>query len=231
MDAVYCATVPGKLGYRDIKAKFDEAIRDSQRSGFIQDAALANELCGEYMLTVEEEPDDFWPKIYISKAHELYIQWGARGKAEHLFQKRKDVINQESVRSPGKSMTLRAPKIGLAAQAVEFLNTTNGDMSTLTMTQSSQWHDPASSASNSNDFDEMSIVSDLPTPEEGGSRSQNVGASSAGGGGFDASTAVSSIAGVEELKSQYDASSISDFESTVTSLTPNVERSGTAYSG
>ena len=65
----------------DIKKAFDKSISTAGKAGFTQDAALANELAGEFFL---KKGDDFWPHQYFSRAMELYREWGASAKIEQL---------------------------------------------------------------------------------------------------------------------------------------------------
>lgn len=92
----------GDSSINDIRRIYDAAISSSQRSGFGQDAALANERAGEYLLRLRKEgdlddPNDYyWPEIYITRAHRLYSEWGALGKANDLSQRRSDLIESQS---------------------------------------------------------------------------------------------------------------------------------------
>ena len=64
-----------------VKTMFDDAIRSARRSGFTQDAALANELAGKHFLSVR---DDFLASCYLSTAQELYDDWGATAKVDQM---------------------------------------------------------------------------------------------------------------------------------------------------
>ena len=71
-----------KRGKReDVKKAFDKAIATAGKAGFTQDAALANELAAEYFLKIK---DDYWPNQYLSRACELYNEWGAAAKVEQI---------------------------------------------------------------------------------------------------------------------------------------------------
>ena len=67
-----------------VKAMYDNAITLAQRSGFPQDAALANERAGIYFLS---QQDSFLAGAYMSRAHSLYTSWGAKAKKEDLHAK------------------------------------------------------------------------------------------------------------------------------------------------
>ena len=75
---------------RTIKDLYDKAIAAASKAGFVQDAALGNEMAAEYFLSVN---DGFWSKHYFTRALELYLEWGARAKVDHLLQTRGDYIN------------------------------------------------------------------------------------------------------------------------------------------
>ena len=70
-----------KQGSLAVKASYDKAIATAAKSGFIQDAALGNELAGEYFRRVG---DDYWAEQYLIRACELYYEWGAKAKVEQL---------------------------------------------------------------------------------------------------------------------------------------------------
>ena len=78
-----------------VKDLFDEAIADALARSFIQDAALANELAGEYFLRVRGDDDQFWAKRYFTNAHALYVAWEAKAKVQHLMKRRHDYIDLE----------------------------------------------------------------------------------------------------------------------------------------
>jgi hypothetical protein len=75
-------TFPGKQSKEKIKDPFDKAINASTGAHIMQDAALANELAGEFFI---RKDGIFSSKHYLTKAHELYRMWGARVKAEKLI--------------------------------------------------------------------------------------------------------------------------------------------------
>jgi hypothetical protein len=78
----------------EVRKAFDQAISAASKTGFLQDAALANELCGEFFLKGE---DLFWAKHYLTSAYNLYCDWGAGAKAAHLLRNRGAFLNREQV--------------------------------------------------------------------------------------------------------------------------------------
>ena len=77
----------------DIKVAYEKAIASAGKVGFTQDAALGNELAGEYFLTLG---DTFWTNHYFTRAHELYLEWGAKAKSDHLLDTRGAYIENSS---------------------------------------------------------------------------------------------------------------------------------------
>mmetsp|Transcript_10194 Transcript_10194/g.14859 ORF Transcript_10194/g.14859 Transcript_10194/m.14859 type:complete len:175 (+) Transcript_10194:3301-3825(+) len=51
------------------------------RSGFVHDQALANERAGIFFL---ETNDEFWASFYLSRARDLYRDWGAQAKVDSM---------------------------------------------------------------------------------------------------------------------------------------------------
>ena len=82
-----------------IRRYYDAAISTASRSGLIHDAALANERAGAWCLS---HGDEFWASSYLSRAHELYLEWGAKAKADQFSQKYKIVVSRQSI-EPGHS--------------------------------------------------------------------------------------------------------------------------------
>jgi histidine kinase len=60
---------------------FDKAIESAGKAGVLQDMALANELAGEFCLGRKNK---FRATMYLSKAHRLYVEWGADAKVRQL---------------------------------------------------------------------------------------------------------------------------------------------------
>ena len=58
-----------------VQKAFDKAISAPARAGFLQDAAPANERAGSFFC---------FASAYLTRAHELYLEWGATVKAAHL---------------------------------------------------------------------------------------------------------------------------------------------------
>ena len=65
----------------DVKEAYDRAIAVSSRTGFLQNAALANERAGIFFLA---RGDHEWAEMYISKSYQLYADWGAHAKLDQM---------------------------------------------------------------------------------------------------------------------------------------------------
>ena len=76
---------------------YDDAIVSATRAGFLQDAALANYLCFQFIQTHKVRPH--LAEMYIKKSFELWMAWGAVAVAQSLADRHKDMFSAESVRS------------------------------------------------------------------------------------------------------------------------------------
>jgi hypothetical protein len=85
MKAECSASFGTKKSSSEIKESYDQAILAAGRAGFLQDAALANELAGEYF---RRTGDSYWTQIHFTEARDLYREWGATQKAAHLVEGR-----------------------------------------------------------------------------------------------------------------------------------------------
>ena len=96
MQAEYNVTFDSKpLDSEAVRQAYDKAISMSARTGFIPDAALANELAGEYMLRLAT-PDEYWARHYLSAAYGLYRTWGAIRKADHLMERHRLLLTTQT---------------------------------------------------------------------------------------------------------------------------------------
>lgn len=70
----------GKLDAAELL--YHQALSLAARSGFIQDAAIINERCGDFFLRKRKSPDDAMYKM--KEACKLYEEWGCRKKVEMI---------------------------------------------------------------------------------------------------------------------------------------------------
>jgi hypothetical protein len=92
-DMMACSSSKSRKKQETVKVAFDKAIAMAGKAGFRQDAALGNELAGEYLLTTGED-GKFWAEFYFSRAYDLYMEWGAKAKADQLKTKRGGFIKE-----------------------------------------------------------------------------------------------------------------------------------------
>jgi hypothetical protein len=72
-DMMTCSSSKSNKTQDAAKAAFDKAIATAGKAGFRQDAALGNELAGEYLLTGTREGNQFWAEVYLYRAYYLYM--------------------------------------------------------------------------------------------------------------------------------------------------------------
>ena len=65
----------------EARVAYDHAIDLAQQHGYIQEAALANELAGRFYLTLGREAV---ARLYLQAAYRGYLQWGAAGKVKQM---------------------------------------------------------------------------------------------------------------------------------------------------
>jgi hypothetical protein len=87
----------------DVRKAFDEAIKAAARLGFLHNQALANQRAGLYFL---EQNDESWA-TYLSRARDLYCDWGAFALVHYLETKYEGLIGTSSVSSEGSSSCLQ----------------------------------------------------------------------------------------------------------------------------
>lgn len=95
-------------GGKETSCSYDHAIAASLKCGHIHDAALGSELAGEYHLTgyfssnpIVANASDALARQHFTRARDLYLQWGAYNKVDHLQKKRGDYI--EGNRTPRRT--------------------------------------------------------------------------------------------------------------------------------
>jgi histidine kinase len=75
---------------------YDQAIMRAHHSEFVQNEALANELAGLFW---ENQNKEDFAKIYISKAHRCYKEWGATAKVQDLEKCYSYLVNDSKERT------------------------------------------------------------------------------------------------------------------------------------
>ena len=102
-----------ELRKEKIKTLFENAIVSATRAGFLNDAALVNDLAGEYMLSAaEKDADDaFWANHYFTASYELYKSWGAKAKTKLLLELQGPYINLEELSKRRMTTTQRSKEL------------------------------------------------------------------------------------------------------------------------
>ena len=67
----------------EAKKLYDAAISSAQRNKFINEEALAYELAARFYFETGDKGSS-WQ--HFNKAHQKYKEWGALGKASHIFE-------------------------------------------------------------------------------------------------------------------------------------------------
>lgn len=84
-------------GERDkVQEAFDAAIRAAGKLGLMHNQALGNERAGAFFL---RKGDPSWSSTYFSRAWMLYVEWGAKAKANHLETKYGTIIDKSKLSS------------------------------------------------------------------------------------------------------------------------------------
>lgn len=115
LEAEYTATLTPdkKLSAESIKQNFNKAIAAATKTGFLQDAALANQRAAQHMLRVG---DVFWASHYFTSACNLYQAWGADALVEHLLRERSDYVTKDSLHGPMERMSSTRKSADLLTQ-------------------------------------------------------------------------------------------------------------------
>lgn len=96
---------------------YDRAIQGARKQGYLQEAALANELAAEFYLILGREKI---AKVYMTDAYNGYVAWGAQAKIKDLDSRYSHLI----VRRTNKSSSLNSG-------GVRSLTSTSGGISKL----------------------------------------------------------------------------------------------------
>ena len=120
VEAEFSATFSGRKSFVTVRKEFDLAISTCRRSGYIHDAALANELAGRY---AESSRSSFWAKHYYSCAYNLYEAWGAHGKSANLVAEHGEFLPPENTILD--SLSLQNSRDDLVQRSMEIHSNVN----------------------------------------------------------------------------------------------------------
>ncbi|HSO75272.1 MAG TPA: AAA family ATPase, partial [Blastocatellia bacterium] len=103
---------------------YEQAIRSAQANGFVQNEALAYELAARFY---EARGFDLISELYLRKAHDRYVRWGADGKVRQLDRLYPHL--RENELPPGPTSTIGAPVEELdLATVVKVSQTVSGEI-------------------------------------------------------------------------------------------------------
>lgn len=68
---------------------YEKAIEYAMKNDFIQDTALANELCANYLLDIGK---DKYAQLYMTAAYKYYKQWGATAKTAQIENRHTNIL-------------------------------------------------------------------------------------------------------------------------------------------
>lgn len=91
----------------------------------MHEAALANELAGEYSIVAG---DRFWARHYLTPAYAQFLSWGANAKVKRLLETHGDLINKDE-RSSAMGTTRKGRAL-LANDALKMHSTIDTQRST-----------------------------------------------------------------------------------------------------
>jgi hypothetical protein len=115
-----------RLEGRDLDAErlYEQAVRSAHANGFVQNAALADELAGRsYAVRGFEKTTH----TYLRDARYGYLRWGAEGKVRQLDQLYPQLSEKEPASGP--TSTIRAPVEHLdLATVIKVLQTVSGEI-------------------------------------------------------------------------------------------------------
>jgi hypothetical protein len=107
-----------------VQRAYGDAIMAAGKLGFMHHQAVGNELAGVYFL--EQRKDRAWASTYLSRARELFDQWGAKAKVQHMDKKYNELMvcsNELLLRSRALSARTRFDENQMASRSrreIEF---------------------------------------------------------------------------------------------------------------
>jgi hypothetical protein len=102
----------------DVRKSFDNAITMAGKLGFLHNQALGNERAGVYFL---EQGDNAWASTYLSRARQLFREWGAMAKVDQMDLKYRHLFESESAPRPSRSLKAQQRLSMISKQYFESL--------------------------------------------------------------------------------------------------------------
>src|SRR6202011_5736607 len=118
------AAETARLDGRELDAErlYEEAVRSARTNGFVQNEALAYELAARFYAT---RGFDEFARVYLRRAREGYLRWGAVGKVRQLEELHPHLIEQERL----PTSTIGAPVEHLdLATVIKVSQAVSGEM-------------------------------------------------------------------------------------------------------
>ena len=117
LEATYASASTSYNGH-DILRQYETALIAATKTGYLQDAALCAYLAGEHCsrcptLGCAEE-------MYMMKAHELYMTWGAKGIARSIEQRHPYIFENSDLPIVRRSSSIRARPRLSASKATDI---------------------------------------------------------------------------------------------------------------
>ncbi len=80
---------------------YNQAIQGAKENKYIQEEALANELCAKFYLNWSQEKV---ARVYMTDAHYCYSLWGAKAKVKHLEENYPQLLQSSTITSPSSKI-------------------------------------------------------------------------------------------------------------------------------
>jgi predicted ATPase/signal transduction histidine kinase len=105
-----------RLRGRDAVRLYDDAIAGARDNGYVQDFALASELCGRHFLAKRQERI---ASLYMRDALHGYARWGAKVKVRDLERRYAAVLGEEGAVGPSQPQRRDADLGGIAGTTLK----------------------------------------------------------------------------------------------------------------
>jgi hypothetical protein len=111
----------------NVKILYDDAIKTCSRSGLLHLAAMANERAGRYFL---EKHDQSLATFYLSRAFDLYDDWGASGKVDQMKEDYGTLLSKSNGMHKSTSLKARERFKEEDSTRIKTFDLDSGDFST-----------------------------------------------------------------------------------------------------
>ena len=101
-----------------VRKSFDNAITMAGKLGFLHNQAIGNERAGVYFL---EQGDNAWASTYLSRARQLFREWGALAKVDQMDLKYRYLFESEATPRPSRFLKAQPRLSMISKQTFEDL--------------------------------------------------------------------------------------------------------------